>query len=974
MLSQNKNITDIHFNNDEYRNQNFDDLECQEHQMRKKYWSPEFGNFFCEHDNIDSKNMVHFRFILDKYSEDINILKQTSSLIHENNSNNLSNIYFNTNNIIERNFNLINSFKNSFEIFANSFINNLFKTTVEDKEINDLKDLIKSIKFDDQGKADFIGIGTDREREKNYIKLAKILIFRNVTNKSLFDSLLNFLNHFQEFLICLTNDSSNLIEYFYNDLLKEICKVEGKNYENKYQVLKSPIVLREELTKFSENVLYYINLNNTLNLKITNLEGELNNQKFNYEKIFSNLKTEILESKNSYLFLEKQKNDLQLRLDGYLNQIHNYESIINNNQITIEKNNQLISDLKNEIQILKENQQNQDLVCSEQNDENSRIREMYENKLNEMDSLIAKDLETINNLNKEIQKYDFKVKELEQKILSLQNSLLNDKNNFEDAKNEYLNIIENDKKSISDLNTEIILISEKLRNYASSIEALKNEKQQWEEFIEGNETYKIELQWQMKQNELLNTRIEELEKIMSISKEKTEQNTVIINKFNDYKPQFDELFIQRELLEKELLEKKNKISQLQLQIDSTNIKNESFNAELFSLKEQIKIIPNLQNSIKVLSIQLEEANNAKSKQEMENTELKNKISKQSIETEQLKYKIIDYEMTIEKLKMEINQLRNYEKKLEILSNSKMEIDKLKNRLEQDRLNSSVLEKSSPRKINQNLLPGISPSDFYNKYNLSQDEINENENFGKNLNESQTEKKSFKTFNSQYERNFVDENKVNSKNSFTPISQKNLQYNGTFDKLNSSESLKLVANGNSNTSSQNLLLNQNHWSIIKGWLGALNIANSKRVNLNLIMKASRDGFSAGVFKKKCHKKGPTLVVALTSHDKLIGGFTPLAWNSGDFNYVADVNKKTFLFSLTNGKYYLLSNAGYAICHGNDIGPIFGGGSDLEIVSNCNKKYNNFSGFGHSFETDENADSFYGGKKYLVKDYEVYEVNY
>jgi hypothetical protein len=141
-----------------------------------------------------------------------------------------------------------------------------------------------------------------------------------------------------------------------------------------------------------------------------------------------------------------------------------------------------------------------------------------------------------------------------------------------------------------------------------------------------------------------------------------------------------------------------------------------------------------------------------------------------------------------------------------------------------------------------------------------------------------------------------------------------------------------------------------------------------------MKATRDGFGASVFKKKCDKKASTLVIVLTSHDKLIGGYTPLVWNSGDFVYVADPTKRTFLFSLTNGKKYSLTNPNYAIFYGNDIGPVFGGGSDLEIVSNCNKKYNNFSGIGHSFETDETEESFYGGKKYLVKDYEVYEVKY
>jgi len=171
-----------------------------------------------------------------------------------------------------------------------------------------------------------------------------------------------------------------------------------------------------------------------------------------------------------------------------------------------------------------------------------------------------------------------------------------------------------------------------------------------------------------------------------------------------------------------------------------------------------------------------------------------------------------------------------------------------------------------------------------------------------------------------------------------------------------------------------LLNNQHKEILKNWLNSSNIANNKNLNLNLLLKASKDGFKAEIFKRKCHNKSFTLIVVLTSFDKLIGGFTSLPWKDGKFTYITDYSNRTFLFSLTNNKKYLMKNPSYAICHGTDIGPIFGGGSDLEIVNDCNKNYNNFSSIGHTFEFNDSVEDFYGGSKYLVKDYEVYEVKF
>jgi hypothetical protein len=117
------------------------------------------------------------------------------------------------------------------------------------------------------------------------------------------------------------------------------------------------------------------------------------------------------------------------------------------------------------------------------------------------------------------------------------------------------------------------------------------------------------------------------------------------------------------------------------------------------------------------------------------------------------------------------------------------------------------------------------------------------------------------------------------------------------------------------------------------------------------------------------------VAKTNFGKLIGGFSPLKWNhpSKDaYEYITDKSKNTFLFSLNLGEKYSITNEKYAICHANNMGPIFGAGSDFEIVDYPNKNENNHSGIGKSFNYKGSRDDFYGGKKYLIEDYECYEV--
>ena len=68
-------------------------------------------------------------------------------------------------------------------------------------------------------------------------------------------------------------------------------------------------------------------------------------------------------------------------------------------------------------------------------------------------------------------------------------------------------------------------------------------------------------------------------------------------------------------------------------------------------------------------------------------------------------------------------------------------------------------------------------------------------------------------------------------------------------------------------------------------------------MNLLYKATRDGFSGLNFNEKCNGKKNTFVVVKNEHDKVFGGFTPLEWKKptkGNHEYLIDNSKKSFLY--------------------------------------------------------------------------------
>ena len=109
-------------------------------------------------------------------------------------------------------------------------------------------------------------------------------------------------------------------------------------------------------------------------------------------------------------------------------------------------------------------------------------------------------------------------------------------------------------------------------------------------------------------------------------------------------------------------------------------------------------------------------------------------------------------------------------------------------------------------------------------------------------------------------------------------------------------------------------------------------DKKIKDCKLIFRASRDGFKAQDFHKKCDGRINTLSLVKTKLHIRIGGFTENSWdsNSGYKN-----EKKGFVFSLNNKKIFYNDNDKYNIFCDKDVGPSFIGGKyDFSLVDKCN----------------------------------------
>jgi hypothetical protein len=125
---------------------------------------------------------------------------------------------------------------------------------------------------------------------------------------------------------------------------------------------------------------------------------------------------------------------------------------------------------------------------------------------------------------------------------------------------------------------------------------------------------------------------------------------------------------------------------------------------------------------------------------------------------------------------------------------------------------------------------------------------------------------------------------------------------------------------------------------------------------LLYRASERNFSVADFHKLCDEIPHTLTVIETEYDKVIGGYTPLPWNSSKKHWAADKSMNSFIFSMDLREKYSLNLAQFAIACNPEKGPIFGC-CDICIVdkSNVEKSNAEFPISFNNFKYSRNADS-------------------
>jgi hypothetical protein len=160
-------------------------------------------------------------------------------------------------------------------------------------------------------------------------------------------------------------------------------------------------------------------------------------------------------------------------------------------------------------------------------------------------------------------------------------------------------------------------------------------------------------------------------------------------------------------------------------------------------------------------------------------------------------------------------------------------------------------------------------------------------------------------------------------------------------------------------------------------------------VSLLWRGSRDGFGARDFHGRCDGHSNTLTVILDTKGNIFGGFTPVEWESREWNgrygnenncYKADPTLKSFLFTLKNphnvpARRFALKveQKDDAIFSISDYGPRF---CDISVSDNCaanTRSYTTF--FGHKSVNDTGLQGntfFTGSTNFQVKEIEVFEI--
>jgi hypothetical protein len=152
--------------------------------------------------------------------------------------------------------------------------------------------------------------------------------------------------------------------------------------------------------------------------------------------------------------------------------------------------------------------------------------------------------------------------------------------------------------------------------------------------------------------------------------------------------------------------------------------------------------------------------------------------------------------------------------------------------------------------------------------------------------------------------------------------------------------------------QSVILSTLQADTILGWLG-------KQTKVELLYRASRDGWRTTDFHSKCDNKGATVTVIKSTGGYVFGGYIDLAWASNG-QYRSSSNAFLFALQYPSGVAPVkmpLTQAPHpsAIHDHSSHGPTFGNGHDIHVADNANSNTNSYTNVGPAYQLPAGQDA-------------------
>ena len=163
-------------------------------------------------------------------------------------------------------------------------------------------------------------------------------------------------------------------------------------------------------------------------------------------------------------------------------------------------------------------------------------------------------------------------------------------------------------------------------------------------------------------------------------------------------------------------------------------------------------------------------------------------------------------------------------------------------------------------------------------------------------------------------------------------------------------------------SKSTIIRKDEQDLILGWM------EKKPKNFKLLLDSNIDGDSNSTFCNKCCQKGPIIVFIKTNNGYRFGGYTSQFWPSQGYGK----DEKSFLFSLDlKNKYKCIAKEWAIYTWTNSY---FSFGNNIYIYNMCTQNESSYLREPLSYDIPKNYELNGGKNKFVVKSYEVYQVEY